>query len=503
MSLPGSSAMPSPVTLHVYDLSQGMARQFSPALLGRVIDGIWHTGIVCFGFEYYFGQGIDRAYPAQTPFGRPLQVVPLGETHLTAHDFEEFLRQLEPRFNATTYHLLDNNCNNFTRECSLFLTGRDTPEHIWRLPQDVMNTPLGAMLRPLVDSVFARQAPSPTTMFAPSQGAPAQFGGIPTAGLSGTSAAAAAAAAGPPAARVLASPLDRRLNEAIVFRTANWDGLFMRLTGFLAASNSSAASLESTLRADLQAYATDHHDASKMPHPIEWYVDYLVRMVQDNILVDNEQFPVWDLLRILVLENDFAFQLDARSRGFLVDVLHHALADFDDAKKIDAANRLTLMRFFANATSVILSLARDHTSALIELSLKGIHAVGTNGFLRVVGAALANNIMMAVPDAARADASVELLSALVHALTSLVATTGLPSPTADGTAAGPSIQVSSSDRESAEYMLRALWMCVEVDRSQNLEIAAMLGFDPSAFTCSVVHAQQWGDTVAALASKFM
>ena len=40
------------VTLYVYDLSQGMAKQFSPALVGEVIEGIWHTAIVVYGTEY-------------------------------------------------------------------------------------------------------------------------------------------------------------------------------------------------------------------------------------------------------------------------------------------------------------------------------------------------------------------------------------------------------------------------------------------------------------------
>lgn len=37
-----------PVKLHVYDLSQGMAKSMSMGLVGKQIDGIWHTGIyVC------------------------------------------------------------------------------------------------------------------------------------------------------------------------------------------------------------------------------------------------------------------------------------------------------------------------------------------------------------------------------------------------------------------------------------------------------------------------
>jgi hypothetical protein len=44
-----SSASSSAVSLRVYDLSRGMARQLSPALLGKQIDGIWHTGVLVYG----------------------------------------------------------------------------------------------------------------------------------------------------------------------------------------------------------------------------------------------------------------------------------------------------------------------------------------------------------------------------------------------------------------------------------------------------------------------
>ena len=35
--------MTSPVKLHVYDLSSGLARQLSQQLTGRQIDGIWYA----------------------------------------------------------------------------------------------------------------------------------------------------------------------------------------------------------------------------------------------------------------------------------------------------------------------------------------------------------------------------------------------------------------------------------------------------------------------------
>lgn len=40
--------MSSQVTLYVYDLSGGMAKSLSRAIIGQQIDGIYHTGIVVY-----------------------------------------------------------------------------------------------------------------------------------------------------------------------------------------------------------------------------------------------------------------------------------------------------------------------------------------------------------------------------------------------------------------------------------------------------------------------
>ncbi|KAL6217713.1 hypothetical protein ACLB2K_010930 [Fragaria x ananassa] len=62
------------VTLNVYDLSQGLAKQMSMAFIGKAIEGIWHTGVSVYGNEYYFGGGIQHAPAGSTPYGTPLRV---------------------------------------------------------------------------------------------------------------------------------------------------------------------------------------------------------------------------------------------------------------------------------------------------------------------------------------------------------------------------------------------------------------------------------------------
>ncbi|RZC79339.1 hypothetical protein C5167_003563 [Papaver somniferum] len=90
------------VTLNVYDLSQGLARQLSTTFLGRAIEGIWHTGIVVFGSEYYFGGGIQHSPVGTTPYGKPIKELDLGVTHVPKEIFEEYLQEISPRTHDTT-----------------------------------------------------------------------------------------------------------------------------------------------------------------------------------------------------------------------------------------------------------------------------------------------------------------------------------------------------------------------------------------------------------------
>jgi len=141
------------VSLNVYDLSQGLARQLSMTFLGKAIEGIWHTGVVVYGNEYYFGGGIQHCSAGVTPYGTPLKVVDLGVTHVPKDVFESYLEEISPRYTAETYSLLTHNCNNFSNEVAQFLVGATIPEYILNLPNEVMSSPMGALMLPMIQQL--------------------------------------------------------------------------------------------------------------------------------------------------------------------------------------------------------------------------------------------------------------------------------------------------------------------------------------------------------------
>lgn len=152
-----------------------MSRQF----LGIQIDAVYHTSIVLGGIEYYFGGGIQTCRAGATHHGRPMEIIKLGQTSLPLEIILEYLESLKTIYTAEvcamfcnmeecadiwqSYDLFLHNCNNFSNDFAMFLVGKGIPAHITSLPQDVLNTPFGQMLRPQLDSMMRpiTQAPTP------------------------------------------------------------------------------------------------------------------------------------------------------------------------------------------------------------------------------------------------------------------------------------------------------------------------------------------------------
>ena len=94
----------SPVVLRVYDISRGMAKSMSMAMLGKQIDGIWHSGLKVFGREYSFGggmvegatSGISIAQPHEWEqlYGPCAEEINLGTTAISRERFDDFVKEL-------------------------------------------------------------------------------------------------------------------------------------------------------------------------------------------------------------------------------------------------------------------------------------------------------------------------------------------------------------------------------------------------------------------------
>ncbi|KVI12306.1 protein of unknown function DUF862, eukaryotic [Cynara cardunculus var. scolymus] len=141
------------VCLHVYDLSQGLAKQVSMSFLGKAIEGIWHTGVVVYGIEYYFGGGIYRAPVGTAPYGTPIRMIDLGVTKVSKDKFESYLEEISPRYTQETYSLLKHNCNNFSNEVAKFLVDTSIPQYILDLPNEVLSSPLAPLMMPMIQSM--------------------------------------------------------------------------------------------------------------------------------------------------------------------------------------------------------------------------------------------------------------------------------------------------------------------------------------------------------------
>eukprot|EP01053_Blabericola_migrator_P003737 Blabericola_migrator_1__3736@NODE_211_length_11365_cov_144_425828_g181_i0_p4_GENE_NODE_211_length_11365_cov_144_425828_g181_i0NODE_211_length_11365_cov_144_425828_g181_i0_p4_ORF_typecomplete_len292_score36_04Peptidase_C97/PF05903_14/3_9e29LRAT/PF04970_13/0_25_NODE_211_length_11365_cov_144_425828_g181_i053146189 len=134
----------NPVSLRIYDLSDGHAAALSQILIGKKFRGVWHCGILVFGFEYFYGGYIGKLPPHQVELEiqlSPYRVEHLGYTGLTQGEFDRFLKDIDDRFTPETYDLVEWNCNHFADVCARFLlNGKGIPTPILQQPQKAQDS---------------------------------------------------------------------------------------------------------------------------------------------------------------------------------------------------------------------------------------------------------------------------------------------------------------------------------------------------------------------------
>ncbi|PKA48757.1 DeSI-like protein [Apostasia shenzhenica] len=101
--------------------------------------GIFHSGIEVHGMEYGFGahdyptSGVFEVEPKSCPGFLFRRTVWLGTTDMSRSEFRSFIEQLSVKYHGDTYHLIAKNCNHFTDDVCMRLTGKPIPGWVNRL----------------------------------------------------------------------------------------------------------------------------------------------------------------------------------------------------------------------------------------------------------------------------------------------------------------------------------------------------------------------------------
>jgi hypothetical protein len=151
-----------PVQLAIYDLSRGAVQALSAQFLGPQyhIQAVPHTGVVVFGKEYFFGGGIQCEEPTslrQMMQMVPMQIVNVGRTRVSQAQFDAWcsLKMQTGEFSMESYDLLSHNCNTFSHAAlkeGLQLS-QGVPQWVLDVPRIFLSSPLGQMVRPMLDNM--------------------------------------------------------------------------------------------------------------------------------------------------------------------------------------------------------------------------------------------------------------------------------------------------------------------------------------------------------------
>ncbi|KAL6079744.1 Desumoylating isopeptidase 1 [Balamuthia mandrillaris] len=455
-----------PVKVHLYDLSAGMARQLSMQFLGKQIEGIWHTGVVVYGAEYFFGGGggICCDAPGLTPYGTPVQVIDMGTTTVPKETFLRHLRSLEEsgRFAGWAYRLLDNNCNNFSAEVCTFLTGKPIPSYITSLPQEFISTPIGQMMLPMIESMQSRLqetahhfgGPLPSQATATNVGS---GGGIPTDLVgpllnslnNGSNSTVSSLPTPTPTSSTTttntssSSPLHPHHSLSSLNHLKHSDPVLLdsgaehapkimeKLREFISKEadkeETQPASLrltpeetqllgevEKTIKSLKAISAAAGRAAIRLKSAEQTYA--LMRKLIEGLSVES-LFPCLDVLRLLLCIPSVNVHYATTEFDVIVGILKRFVTEKPAGVTIPKGVSIMTLRMaanmFATPQGASAMLSPDHISSLSDVISEGI--LSSEKSCRLAGSTLAYNCSLYLSKAAE-DAVTQVMSALIHAL---------------------------------------------------------------------------------------
>ncbi|XP_020576336.1 deSI-like protein At4g17486 isoform X2 [Phalaenopsis equestris] len=142
----GSGGGKSHLFLNVYDLTPINNYLYWFGL------GIFHSGIEVHGMEYGFGaheyptSGVFEVEPKSCPGFVFRRSVWLGSTDMSRLEFRLFMEQLSGKYYGDSYHLIAKNCNHFTDDVCMRLTGKPIPGWVNRLARLVSGSLCNCLL---------------------------------------------------------------------------------------------------------------------------------------------------------------------------------------------------------------------------------------------------------------------------------------------------------------------------------------------------------------------
>jgi len=150
---------PEVVELAMYDISGGKGK-YIPSFLtsGHKFEGIWHTGVLVFGKEYWYGGGVFQSTPAKTPFGEPLRIVRLGKTLRSQKELMRYISdELRHQYTYGTYDVFTHNCNCFSNDVTRFLLdSAQIPEEVRLQPKWAEGGVAVKLLRPILNRALGQ-----------------------------------------------------------------------------------------------------------------------------------------------------------------------------------------------------------------------------------------------------------------------------------------------------------------------------------------------------------